>query len=298
ADLVAHLGPIPAGIEVDFLNQDRWTTTGSDRVEYIANGNFDMVTMRAVFRADLPSLRWFQLASAGHDYMIDDFPSHLGLLNAAGVHDTGTAELALTLALSHLNGLGQYHRDWSEGRFEPRYGRTLADRRVLLVGYGHIGQAIEQRLAGFEIASLTRVAQRRRDDPLVHPVTDLMALLPTADVVFMTLPATPDTYHLFDGAALAQLPDGALIVNVGRGNTIDTEALLTQLGRIEAAVDVTDPEPLPAGHPLWGRPDVTWTPHVGGHSGAFFSRYDRLLRQQLARLAAGQEPLNIVRYPA
>jgi len=168
----------------------------------------------------------------------------------------------------------------------------------LIIGYGHIGRAVEQRLAGFEVDAITRVAQNSRSEPLVHSVAELPELLPQADVVFITAPATPQTHHLLDAEALALLPDGALVINVGRGGIIKTDALVAQLGRIEAALDVTDPEPLPADHPLWDSPHVLWTPHVGGWSGAARRRYDALLSRQLRRLAQGLKPLNIVRSPS
>jgi phosphoglycerate dehydrogenase-like enzyme len=148
------------------------------------------------------------------------------------------------------------------------------------------------------VASVTRVAAHARTEPAVHAVADLPDLLPHADLVFITAPATPETHHLLNRATLALLPDGAVIVNAGRGAIVDSDALAAELGRLTAALDVTDPEPLPPDHPFWDSPYVTWTPHVGGWSGAFHARYDRLIRTQLERLARGQDPVNVVRYPA
>ena len=299
AEAETRLGPLPAGLEADVACRETGLpANGVERVEFFAVHNFEVDVAYQLLALEPPRLRWFQLASAGYEYIIDDVPERIGLLNASGVHDTGTGELAVALALYHLNGLHRYERDRVTRRVAPAYGQTLADRRVLIVGHGHIGRAVEARLAGFEVASVTRVALHARTDPTVHAVADLPWLLPDADVVFLTLPATPATFHLLDDAALSLLPDGALVVNVGRGTAIDTDALVGQLGRIEAALDVTDPEPLPTGHPLWDSPFVTWTPHVGGWSGAFHRRYDRLLREQLRRLAAGDVPTNVVRYPA
>lgn len=176
----------------------------------------------------------------------------------------------------------------------PVPGRSAgADR-----GYGHIGAAIEARLQGFEVASVTRVSRRgRTGPPPVHPFDDLPALLPEADVVFVTAPHTPQTEGLFGARHLGLLPDGALLVNVARGKLVDTAALLAELssGRITAALDVTDPEPLPAAHPLWHAPGVLISPHVGGASSAFAPRADRLIAAQLARFDAGQPLANIVR---
>jgi phosphoglycerate dehydrogenase-like enzyme len=206
----------------------------------------------------------------------------------------------VTLALAALNGFDRYAGDRQRGRFAPENGDSLADKRCLIIGYGRIGQAVERRLAGFEVASVARVARHARLDPEVHALADLPALLPAADVVFVTAPANPESAGLLDGPALARLPDGALVVNVGRGSIVDTEALTVEVarGRLRAALDVTEPEPLPPGHPLWRLPGIVWSPHVGGRSGAFPRRYDRLLARQLRRLAAGQDPDCIVRYPA
>jgi phosphoglycerate dehydrogenase-like enzyme len=135
--------------------------------------------------------------------------------------------------------------------------------------------------------------------PPVHPVEDLHRLLPEADVVFLIAPYTPQTEGLIGARELALLPDGALLVNVARGKLVDTDALVAELatGRIRAALDVTDPEPLPADHPLWRQPGVLISPHVGGASSAFFPRADRLMAAQLARFTAGQPLENVVKPP-
>ncbi|MDR0416313.1 MAG: dihydrofolate reductase [Propionibacteriaceae bacterium] len=297
----ARLGPLPDGVEADVACRAVGLPAATaDRVEYFAIGNFEAEMWGKVLALDPPRLRWLQLASAGWEYIIDQVPPQIGLINAAGVHDTGTAETAIALALANLNGLDRYTRHRERQRFAPEDGDSLADKRCLIVGYGRIGQAVERRLAGFEVASVTRVARRARTGPEVRPVADLPDLLPAADVVFVTAPANPESAGLLGAAALARLPDRALVVNVGRGSVVDTDALVAEVGRgrLRAALDVTEPEPLPPGHPLWSLPGVTWSPHVGGHSGAFPRRYDRLLAHQLRRLGAGQEPDNIVRYPA
>lgn len=123
-----------------------------------------------------------------------------------------------------------------------------------------------------------------------------MTLLPMADAVILAVPYGPDTHHLVDTAFLGALPDGALVVNVARGPVIQTDALLAELvsGRLRAALDVTDPEPLPSDHPLWRAPNVFITPHVGGDTSAFLPRAWRLLQQQLDRFAAGVELANVV----
>jgi phosphoglycerate dehydrogenase-like enzyme len=168
---------------------------------------------------------------------------------------------------------------------------------VLIVGYGAIGAAIEDRLAPFELARVARVARSRRAMARgpVHPLTELPALLPDADVVILSTPLTDETRGLVDAEFLGRMKDGALLVNVARGPVVDTKALLTELesGRITAALDVTDPEPLPPGHPLWRAPGVLISPHVGGPSSAFLPRAKRLLVDQLNRFV-NHEPLRNV----
>jgi phosphoglycerate dehydrogenase-like enzyme len=130
----------------------------------------------------------------------------------------------------------------------------------------------------------------------VHAITDLPALLPSADVVVLVLPLTDETRGLVDASFLASMKDGALLVNVARGAVVDTDALVKELtsGRLRAAVDVVDPEPLPADHPLWDCPGLLVSPHVGGSSSAMWPRAYRLVRDQLHRIAAGEEPVNIM----
>jgi phosphoglycerate dehydrogenase-like enzyme len=213
------------------------------------------------------------------------------------VHDASTAELAIALALASGRGLDGYARDQPAGGWRPTFGRSLADRRVLIIGYGNIGRAIERRLQGFEVASITRVASTaRQGPPRVHAVDELHDLLPQADVVILIAPHTPETEGLISREELRLLPDNALLVNVARGKLVDTDALVAELstGRIRAAMDVMDPEPLPDGHPLRALPNALITPHIGGMSSAFFPRADRLIAAQLRRFMTGEPLENVV----
>nr|WSW66647.1 2-hydroxyacid dehydrogenase [Streptomyces sp. NBC_00995] len=243
-----------------------------------------------------------QTLSAGIDHVepgLGLLPAGVRLCNAKGVHEASTAELTLALVLASLRGFpgflhGQDKEEWRSG-FYP----ALADKSVLIVGYGSIGSAIEDRLAPFECARVARVARSARTTARgpVHTLDDLPALLPEADVVILSTPLNPSTQGLVGADFLAAMPDGALLVNVARGGVVDTKALLSELesGRLRAALDVTDPEPLPAGHPLWHAPNVLITPHVGGSTSAFLPRAKRLLAGQLSRFAAGEQVHNIVR---
>jgi phosphoglycerate dehydrogenase-like enzyme len=216
------------------------------------------------------------------------------LCNARGVHDASTAELAVALILASLRGLPEYVRQAQTGRWRSGMRPALADRQVLVVGHGSIGAALERRLEGFE-CDVVRVARRAREG--VHDWEQLPRLLPAADVVVLLVPLNDETRHLVDTAVLARMKDGALLVNVARGPVVDTRALVAECasGRLSAALDVTDPEPLPAAHPLWRTPGVLISPHVGGATTAMQPRVIRLIREQLGRFAAGEPLLNVVR---
>lgn len=241
--------------------------------------------------------RLVQSQSIGYEGVGEQLPPGHVFANASSVHEASTAELAVALAIAAQRRLPMYVRAQDEGRWAPEFSESLADRRVLLLGYGGVGQAVAARLAPFEV-ELTIVASRARfeNGMPVHGVERLMELLPEAEIVIVTLPGGESTHHILDAAALAALPDGALVVNVGRGPLIDTDALVTELenGRLRAALDVTDPEPLPADHPLWSAPGALIVPHVGGASSAMKPRTAKLIRTQIERMLAGEPPLNVV----
>src|ERR1700733_13736807 len=298
AEAERRLGAIPDGLELDFYRADgdEWPGTAGDVAFYVLPYMKGTAVLDKV--PDMPRLEVVQTLTAGYEDVLPLLPDRVTLCNAAGLHDTSTAELALALALASGRHLDWFARDQVPGTWDQRPGRSLADQRVLIVGYGHVGSAIEARLQGFEVASVTRGSRRgRAGPPRVHPFSDLPALLPEADVVFVVAPHTPETEGLFGARNLGLLPDGALLVNVARGKLVDTGALLAELsaGRITAALDVTDPEPPPADDPLWHAPGVLISPHVGGASSAFAPRADRLMAAQLARFAAGEPLANIVR---
>ncbi|MFF9410061.1 2-hydroxyacid dehydrogenase [Streptomyces anandii] len=247
--------------------------------------------------AHMRNLRLIQTLTAG----VDDVTAHLSaivpgvrLCNARGVHEASTAELALALVLASLRGIPGFVRAQQREEWRSAFHPALADKSVLIVGYGAIGAAIEDRLAPFELARVARVARSPRTTARgpVHPLTDLPSLLPQADVVVLSTPLTEATRGLVNADFLARMKDGALLVNVARGPVVDTKALLTEVesGRLTAALDVTDPEPLPPGHPLWHAPGVLISPHVGGPTSAFLPRAKRLVAEQLRRFV-NREPL-------
>lgn len=242
-----------------------------------------------------PRLRLVQLQSAGFDGVPELVPPGVALANAAGVHDDATAELALGLVIAALRGIDEAVR--SHGTWHRMPGRrSLADSRVLVHGYGSIGRALAERLLACK-AHVTGVASRRRTDDLigeVHGPEELPGLLPQQHVVVVVLPHTPATDKVVDADYLARLADDTLVVNVGRGALLDTGAVLAEAGRLRFALDVTDPEPLPDGHPLWSAPRTLVTPHVAGGTTAMLPRMAALVRRQLEALVAGGEPAHLV----
>jgi phosphoglycerate dehydrogenase-like enzyme len=235
--------------------------------------------------ARLPRLRLVQLLTAGYDGVPESLPPGVALANAVGVHDTSTAELAVALTLASLRDVPQFVRDGATGTWgAPRIHDALADRHVVVIGYGAIGRAVVARLLPFEVR-VTAVASRERPgDDLVDEVLgigSLSRLLPGADVLIVVVPLSEATHHLVDDRVLRALPDGALVVNVARGGVADTDAVLRHAHRLRFALDVTDPEPLPADHPLWREPSVLISPHTGGPTTAFRPRAVRFLRDRL-----------------
>jgi phosphoglycerate dehydrogenase-like enzyme len=253
-------------------------------------------TIRTMKRLDrLPELRVVQTQLAGYDGQLELLPDGVLLANAAGVHDDATAEHAVGLAIAVLRGIPEAVRD--HGHWTNLRGRrSLADSRVLVLGYGSIGRAVTERLLPMR-AQVTAVASRAREDALVgrvHGVDELPGLLGEQDVVIVLLPLADGTRGFVDDDLLAALPDGALVVNVARGGVLDTEAVLRHARRIRFALDVTDPEPLPDGHPLWEAPSVLITPHVAGGTTAMLPRMADLLRDQLGRLVSGRPLRNVI----
>jgi phosphoglycerate dehydrogenase-like enzyme len=241
----------------------------------------------------MTSLQVIQSLSAGVDHLRGNVPPGVTLCNGRGIHDTSTAELTLALTLAALRGLPRFVRQQDARQWRDGFEESLADKRVVLVGYGAIGSAIEARLRPFE-CEVVPVARRARDG--VRAIEELPELLPSADVVILIVPLTGETRGLVDAKFLARMKDGALLVNLARGPVVVTDQLLKALesGRLRAALDVTDPEPLPAEHPLWAAPNVLISPHVGGASSAMWPRAHRLVREQLERFVTGEPLANVL----
>ncbi len=238
-----------------------------------------------------------QSQSLGYDSVADYVPAGIAFCNAVGVHEASTAELALALTLASRRGLAEARDAQATGSWQHTRQPGLQGSHVVLVGVGGVGAATARRLEPFDV-TLTLVARTARDSELgpVRGMAELPGLLETADVVILAVPLTPDTTGLISTELLSRLRPGALLVNVSRGAVVDTDALLEAVrsGGVRAALDVTDPEPLPADHPLWSQPGVIITPHVGGDTGAMDGHVARLVRAQVERLVHGEQLEHIV----
>ena len=297
-DLLADLtrAPVPADLVPWRLGEPFPQDVDPSTVDVVVVPHFYTDPAGFSQLADLPGLSVVQLPSAGFEYALPAMPPGLVLCNARGVHDAGTAELAIGLLLTMQRGLVDAVDAMRAHRWSPAPRSSLADRRVMVLGYGSIGAALAARLDVLEVEVVAVASRARIEDRPVHGLAELGDLLPTVDAVVLLVPLSESTRHLVGAGFLAALPDGALVVNMARGPVVDTAALLAELrsGRLRAALDVTDPEPLPEDHPLWDAPNLVLTPHLGGMTDATRPRFARLVRAQLERLAGGAEPLNVV----
>jgi phosphoglycerate dehydrogenase-like enzyme len=238
----------------------------------------------------LTAVRVVQTLSAGTDWVEDRVPAWATLCNARGSRDIPVAEWVIGALL------GAVYRQFRSARlrtWDYAAPRELHGMTVLILGHGSIGRAVAERLARFGVRVIG-VASRARDG--VHGVDELPALLPAADALVVLAPLSAATRGMVDAGVLARLRDGALVVNAGRGAVVDTDALVAELstGRLDAVLDVTDPEPLPPDHPLWDLA-LAITPHNAGDSRAADERAVALAIDQLARFARGEELRNVVR---
>ena len=293
AHLGAALGEMSEGVEI--IEWDMSGPAPVNAIDIVVPPYMD--TAKALAQLANVKTRLVQSQSVGYDGVEQLLPPGIIYANAATVHETSTAELTVALILASQRGIPDFVRAASEGRWAPSWHQSLADRNVLLVGYGGVGKAIEARLLPFEV-TVTRVALTARSDERgeIHGFDSLHDLLPLADVVVVAVPLTERTTHLIDDSFLSRMHDDSLLVNIARGKVADTNALLAHAssGRLRLALDVTDPEPLPDGHPLFSLANVLISPHVGGATTAMLPRMARLLNEQIDRMLRGDDPLNVV----
>ena len=251
---------------------------------YIEHPNADWM-------ARMPLLDVVQLPTVGFDAVVPQLPTGVTLCNAAGVHEQSTAELAVGSIITVWRGLDRAARDMVEGTWGHRRGRSLQEARVVIIGAGGVGTAIARTLEPFGCVT-TVLARTRR--PGVVPIADLHDILPHTDIVILAVPLTDETAGMVNDNFLSRLPDGSLVINVSRGSVAVTEDILRHAGRLEFALDVTEPEPLPKTHPLWSTPGVFITPHIGGDTDAFPRLAQQLIGEQVERWRNDQPLRNVV----
>jgi phosphoglycerate dehydrogenase-like enzyme len=305
------LSAFPSDVELIALPDEPTTTTQLD--VWIP----DPYTPKALrVWPHLHGVRLVLSMMAGTEWIRPTVGPDVLICSGRGAHSPSTAEWTLTAILTMLKHVPFYLEAQQQGlwkrRFEmparyaaisgdqrplypPVLQEELTGKRVLLIGHGSIGQQIERLLAPFDV-ELTRVARTARTEPRVHAISELDTLLPHAEIVILILPLTPESKHLISARQLELLPQGALLINAARGGVVDTDALVAALHthRIRAAVDVTDPEPLPADHPLWSAPNLFITPHVAGSTPQFSRRAMQVAAHELKRYLAGEPLQNLV----
>lgn len=277
---------------VRYERGQRMPSNATEAEVFIAGGPRPPEDVRAMF-AQLPEVRLVQLLSAGAEHWVDVVPKGVLLSSCRGAHGGSTAEWVVATLLSMYRELGAFAAAQQQHRWAPMTTDTLQAKRVLIVGAGDLGRQLRHRLEAFD-AHVTMVGLTARDE--VHGVDELGGLLGSHDSVVLMVPLTSRTRGMVDAEFLAAMPDDSVLVNVARGPVVDTGALLAELRahRIRAALDVTDPEPLPSDHPLWTAPGLVLTPHVAGTTHGLLRRAYAVAAEEIARYAGGELPHNLV----
>ena len=291
-DAAALLRPAPDGVDVVAWSIGDHPPTGLARTEFWVPPVEQPFNLQDIFDL-MPQLKVIQLTSAGIEDVSGSIPDGVSLCDARGVHGSAVAELAVLMILALQRRLPDFLESQGRGRWQPALADDLRDKRVLIIGAGDLGEQTARRLRSFDAVPVL-VANTARDG--VHATTELPELLPKADMVVLTLPLTSRTEGMVDAHFLAQMADGAVLINVSRGKIVDTQALLVELqsGRLRAGLDVVEPEPLPAGHPLWDAPHLILTPHAAGSIKQSGPRAFALVRDQLRRYCQGEPLINVV----
>jgi phosphoglycerate dehydrogenase-like enzyme len=286
---------IPAGMT--HLPTDGFVPSASqlDEIEfYVPSYMGGIKTIEII--PQMKNLKVVHYNQAGYEDILPHIPEGVTLCNGSGLHDVSTSELAIGLTIAARRGFAEFMDNQKKGVWHRTRKPALADAHVGIVGYGHIGKRIASLLEMFE-TTVTAFTRSGSDGSV--KISEFDEYLPKLDVIILILPLTAESKHFMSAARLKKMKDGATLVNVARGPIVDTDALVAELhtGRITAGLDVTDPEPLPAGHPLWSAPNVIISPHVGGDSGAFEPRARKMVQEQLSRIAKNEPLANHIKGP-
>jgi phosphoglycerate dehydrogenase-like enzyme len=281
---------IPAGMT--HLATDGFVPSASqlDEIEfYVPSYMGGLKTIEIIPR--MKNLKVVHYNQAGYEDILPHIPQGIILCNGTGVHDVSTSELAIGLAIASRRGFAEFMDNQKQGVWKRTRKPALADSHVGIVGYGHIGKRIASLLEMFE-TKVTAFTRSGSDGSI--KIAEFDDYLPKLDVIILILPLTAESKNFMNANRIKKMKDGATLINVARGAIVDTDALVAELntGRITAGLDVTDPEPLPAGHPLWSAPNLIISPHVGGDSGAFVPRARKMVQEQLARIAKNEPLIN------
>jgi phosphoglycerate dehydrogenase-like enzyme len=286
--LRSELGPLPNEVEL--------VADAEPDVQMLVAGPELADRLPELFKS-LPRLRVIQSFSAGVDWLAPMAPGGVVICRAVGVHDASVADWVMAAMLAMQRRLPEFienqrHGEWVRSEGDESDTKDLEGQSVVIMGHGSIGRALAVRMEPFGMR-VTGIARHPRHD--AQPTSALPDLLPVADVVVDLLPLTPETEKFVNQDFLARMKAGALFVNAGRGRTVDTDALVSVLnaGRIRAALDVTDPEPLTSEHPLWHAPNTLITPHVAGAVARWQERAYRFAGGQIRRFAAGEPLLGV-----
>jgi phosphoglycerate dehydrogenase-like enzyme len=291
-----HMGELPMNIDVRLVPPEPEPVPDLAEVDLVVPYVRIREPLLELLAGPTGRLRVIQTLSAGVDWLVGRVPEHVMVCNARGVYDAPLAEWVVGAILAMQRGLVQSRDAQARHEWKAIEPPELAGRRVVILGLGSIGTAIADRLRPFGV-EVIGVGRTARDG--VRGLADLDEVLRDAEILVNILPLTSETTGLLDARRLGLLPDGALLVNAGRGRTIETAALVEELqaGRLRAALDVTDPEPLPPDHPLWELPNVLLTPHMAGDSPASTIRAFELAGDQVRRFATGEPLINeVARY--
>ena len=290
------MGELPANVDVRLVPPEPAAVPDLAEIDLIVPSRGIRPALLELLAGPPGRLRVIQTLSAGVDWLVGRVPEGVRVYNARGVYDAPLAEWVVGAILAMQRGLVEARDAQARGEWTTIEPPELLGRRVVILGLGSIGTAIADRLRpfGVEVIGVGRTAR-----PSVRGLAALDDVLRDAEILVNMLPLTADTKGLLDARRLGLLPEGALLVNAGRGRTVDTAALVEELrtGRLRAALDVTDPEPLPKDHPIWALPNVLISPHMAGDSAASTVRAFELAGDQIRRFAAGEPLINeVARY--
>jgi phosphoglycerate dehydrogenase-like enzyme len=296
ADAPELMGGLPAGVEVDTWDGASPPPKSLRATEFYVVPFLPREDIVLEVLPRLPRLRVVQVPVAGYEDVIGRIPAGVTLCNARGVHAGTTAEWVVGAIIVMIREFPEFVREQASGVVRHRQSQALLGKRVAIIGYGSVGESVERRLLGFDV-EIVRVARRARDGVL--PAGSVLEVLPDADVVVILAPATAETRHMVDAEFLAAMKDGSLLVNASRGSLIDQEALEAEVrrGRLRAALDVGEPDPLPGDHPLLHLPGIFYTPHQAGHTLLDVPMAYAFIGEQLRRFVAGRPLRNVVHPP-